>query len=162
MKKIVICDSKGWFRENSKSPKFLRLAVTYISEPADLTVSKLTEIGPDFVFFPHWSWKVPDQITSSFRCIVFHTAPLPKGRGGSPIQNLIKAGFSESPVNAIEMVSEIDGGPIYTNRVVSLSGSLDEILGRLAVVSQEMIVEICATNPLPRPQVGEPVCKIGC
>lgn len=157
MKKIVICDSKGWFREHTKSPDFLELDITYIINPNELTYAKLREIEPDFVFFPHWSWKVPDLVTAKFNCIVFHTAPLPFGRGGSPIQNLIKIGFEESPVNALKMVSEIDAGPIYTSRAMSLLGSLDDILGRLALLTQEMIVEICATNPSPRPQSGDPV-----
>ena len=46
--------------------------------------------------------------------IVFHTAPLPYGRGGSPIQNLIVRGhISPAPVCALKMVSGLDEGPIY-------------------------------------------------
>src|SRR2546427_4886313 len=55
----------------------------------ELAAEKLKQIRPDFVFFPHWSWPIPEEIHSQFECVIFHMTDLPYGRGGSPLQNLI-------------------------------------------------------------------------
>ena len=55
----------------------------------DMSSETLAQIKPDFVFFPHWSWLIPEEIHSRFDCVIFHMTDLPYGRGGSPLQNLI-------------------------------------------------------------------------
>ena len=75
--------------------------------------------NPDLVFFPHWHWIVPSEIHRTYQCILFHAAPLPYGRGGSPIQNLILNGFKEAPVCALKMTEGLDSGPIYTKKKVT-------------------------------------------
>ena len=86
----VVCTVKDWnvdaFRRRSPS---LPGAWTLIEKPGDLTVSGLDAIAPRYVFFPHWSWRVPAEILSRYECVCFHMADVPYGRGGSPLQNLI-------------------------------------------------------------------------
>ena len=89
-------------------------------------------------------------------CIVFHTAPLPYGRGGSLIQNLIPEGFSEAPVNALSMTSGLDAGDIYLSKKVSLDGNLNEILDRISTIIQEMIIQIVNGDYNLSQQSGEP------
>ena len=62
----------------------------FIRKKSDLNMKNLKKINPKYIFFPHWSHKVPQIILDNFECVCFHTAPLPYGRGGSPIQNLIQ------------------------------------------------------------------------
>ena len=64
---------------------------------------------PDWIFFFHWSEIVPKEILDNSRCVVIHTGNLPKGRGGSPLQNQILDGVVGSKVNAIVMTDELDG-----------------------------------------------------
>jgi methionyl-tRNA formyltransferase len=125
--------------------------------PADLALTALQEIKPAFVFFPHWSWLIPRQIYSSFECVIFHMTDLPYGRGGSPLQNLIVRGHKETVISALRCVEELDAGPVYMKRQLSLSGSAEEILSRASDVMEDMIVEIVETRPQPRPQEGEVV-----
>ena len=88
---IIIACSKNWFLREKKIKKFLELKNVYIiKNKRDLNLKKLARIKPKYIFFPHWSYKVKDKIINKYNCICFHTAPLPFGRGGSPIQNLIK------------------------------------------------------------------------
>ena len=68
-------------------------------------------------------------------CIGFHTAPLPYGRGGSPIQNLIIRNFKIAPVCAIKMTNKFDAGPIFLKEKVSLSGNLDAIFNRISLIN---------------------------
>lgn len=110
---------------------------------------------PDYIFFPHWSWKIPHEIFNRFECVIFHMTDLPFGRGGSPLQNLICRGIYETRLSAIRCVEEMDAGPVYMKKPLSLHGSAEEILLRAAQLTEEMIVEILATNPAPAPQQGE-------
>ena len=155
MSKYIIASSESWFYKKEKSKDFLKHKFINISDKKDLNMTFIDDINPRFIFFPHWSWKVPKKIFDNYECIAFHTAPLPIGRGGSPIQNLIIDKYKESPVCALKMNHIIDGGPIYLKRNVSLMGSANEIFDRLADVIDQMIIEIVEHNPVPKKQEGE-------
>jgi len=150
--KLIICDSKGWIDLASRLLK--EHDVLTIREREDLTDKLLEEIAPDYVFFAHWNWFVEENIYQTFRCIVFHTSPLPYGRGGSPIQNLILNGFKRAPVCAIKMVDELDAGPIYSKREISLEGSLEKIFSRINAAINELILEIVSRHAEPKKQKG--------
>ena len=153
---IIIACSKPWFRPEDRSERFNSMDIEWISEKDALTSAYLRKVNPSYVFFPHWNWIVEKEIHEEFECVVFHTAPLPWGRGGSPIQNLILAGLQETPVCALRMRDEIDGGPIYGTRQISLTGTISEIFSRVGHRVEELILEICANHPTPIPQRGEP------
>ena len=101
----------------------------------------LIALKPDFVFFPYWSHKVPDDIVDKYICYGFHTGKLPEESGGHPIQNLIKLGRKSSVVNVFRMSKVVDGGKVIMKKEVSLEGSLDEILIRINNIIMEMINE---------------------
>ena len=156
MTNYVVASSKSWFSEHSKSKEFNKLQIYEISDNKNLNLEYLSQINPRFIFFPHWSWKISSEIYEIYDCVIFHTAPLPFGRGGSPIQNLILNGFKESPVCAIKVTEEIDAGPIYESIEVSLSGNIDQIFQKISVAIEKLIISICKNNPLPIEQSGKP------
>jgi methionyl-tRNA formyltransferase len=123
----------------------------------DLSLTALEQVRPSFVFFPHWSWLIPHEIYSSFECVIFHMTDLPYGRGGSPLQNLIVRGHDETMLAALQCVKDLDAGPVYMKRHLSLSGTAEEILSRASEVMEEMIADIVLTRPEPVPQQGEVV-----
>lgn len=139
--------------ELSKLPGDWRL----ISSPDQLTPYILNDLDPEYVFFLHWSWKVPSEITNRFRCVVFHMTDLPYGRGGSPLQNLIVRGHTETMLSAIVMTDELDAGDIYLKRPLSLRGPAHEIFRRSASIASAMVKEIITSDPEPKAQTGEPV-----
>ncbi len=155
MKNLVIACSKSWFNKHTKSDQFLKLPITFISVKEDLSLKFLRDINPKYIFFPHWSWKVDKSIYQEYECIAFHTAPLPYGRGGSPIQNLIIRGFDKSPICALKMNQDIDSGPIYTKREICLDGDLRDIFQRMSEKIEEMIIDICSEEPIPINQEGK-------
>jgi methionyl-tRNA formyltransferase len=130
---------------------------TLIEERAGFTVEVLERIAPRFVFLPHWSYLIPPEIHERFECVIFHMTDLPFGRGGSPLQNLISRGIYETKVSALRCVRELDAGPIYLKRPLSLHGNAEEIFLRGAELVREMIVDIVRTTPEPQPQQGEVV-----
>jgi len=128
-----------------------------VREPEELTYEMLGNFQPRFVFFPHWSHIVADEIIENFECVCFHATPLPYGRGGSPIQNMIVRGHEETKVTALRMTGEVDAGPIYMQEDFSLLGGGDEMYIRL---SEEILgmIERLVTHPRePEPQEGQSV-----
>ena len=151
--RLVIACSKNWFRLDQSIRKSNE--ILSVCDPSELTEAKVREFDPNYIFFPHWNWIVGKELFNNFECVVFHTAPLPYGRGGSPIQNLIIEGFTDSPVCALKMTEKIDGGPIYSQKVVSLSGDLSQIFERIGKSINELIKEIIRDSPTPVEQIGE-------
>lgn len=127
-----------------------------ISDPTKLTAENLASINPKFVFFPHWSHRIDSRIHEQFECVIFHMTDLPFGRGGSPLQNLIARGIYETKITALRCVEEMDAGPIYLKKPLSLYGSAEEILLRTSDVIGDMIVELLEEFPEPMPQEGVP------
>lgn len=111
--------------------------------------------NPDWIFFFHWSNIVPKEVFDNNRCVVIHTGNLPKGRGGSPLQNQILDGVIESRVNAITMTEELDGGDIYCSLPITLQGSISDIWLSIADRAHELIKNCVINNPTPTKQEGE-------
>ena len=155
MKSYVVAASKNWVSKHKKSQEYKDLNIIEINSENDLNYSYLKKLKPEYIFFPHWNSIVDEEIYSNFKCVVFHTAPLPYGRGGSPIQNLILRGFKKSPLCAIEMTKILDGGPIYCSEEISLEGKISEIFFNLASSVEKLILRIVHENPKPIPQAGE-------
>tara|TARA_A100001011_G_scaffold400437_1_gene514994 strand:- start:3653 stop:4351 length:699 start_codon:yes stop_codon:yes gene_type:complete len=128
-----------------------------ITNPSELSLEKVRKINPKYIFFPHWSERVPSEITSNYECICFHETDLPFGRGGSPIQNLIVRGFKSTKISAIKMTDKIDAGPIYLKKELSLEGIAEEIYIRSSEIVFEMIKYIIENKPNPIHQEGEVV-----
>jgi len=127
-----------------------------ITKSKDLTVSKIRALNPKYIFFPHWNHIVPEEILDLSHCICFHETDLPYGRGGSPLQNLIVRGHKNTVVTAFKMIKELDAGPVYIKRPLSLDGLAEEIFIRAAYIIAEMIKSIITENLEPVEQLGEP------
>jgi methionyl-tRNA formyltransferase len=126
-----------------------------ISDPDQLTVEFVRELAPRYVFFPHWSWRVPAELLSEVECVCFHMTDVPYGRGGAPLQNLIARGHKETVMTALQMVEEMDAGPVYIKRPLTLSGSAQEIYTRGARLAYEMMRIMINDEPEPVEQSGE-------
>ncbi len=111
----------------------------YVGSPGELSAAMVREFAPDYIFFLHWSWKVPQEIVENFECVCFHMTDVPYGRGGSPLQNLILRGHRETKLSALRMTSEFDAGPVYFKEPMSLEGNAEEIYVRAAQLSGKMI-----------------------
>ena len=152
-----MANSSSWFHIQNLPNELSRHRWEAVTRASQLSVETLHELDPEIIFFPHWSFIIPPEIHENYECVIFHTAPLPYGRGGSPIQNLIARGFTHAPVKALKAVKEIDAGPVYLSEDLSLEGSLSEILDRLEGVVGNLINQIVANRPAPVRQEGEPI-----
>lgn len=96
----------------------------------------------DLTFLVGWSEIVPEEFYTDRMVIVLHPSPLPKYRGGSPIQHQILAGETESFVTLFKLdknFPKVDSGPIYTQGKFSLRGDLKTVLDNIANVGVRLI-----------------------
>lgn len=152
MKFAIACRTAGFwsvFDDGLVPEGYLR-----IEGRAELSMDRLEAAGVEVIFFPHWSWIVPEDILDRFECICFHSAPLPFGRGGSPIQNMIAMGKEETEVVALRMESRLDAGPVYLRASCSLLGGGEEVMIRIYRRIAAMIGTLSRAIPDPVPQDG--------
>ena len=154
----VIASPKTWNKDLANA-LHVRMGKVFhqLSDPTCLSLEYLEKINPKYVFFPHWSHRIPKEVLNRFECIVFHMTDLPFGRGGSPLQNLIIRGIYETKISALKCVEQLDAGPIYLKRPLSLHGAADEIYLRASKIIEAMIVEIIDDSLVPHAQTGDPV-----
>lgn len=157
--KIVIATTKKWNIINAQKFKKIysnQYNVEIITKKEELDYNILQEMKPNYIFFPHWSWLIPENIFRDFSCIVFHMTDLPFGRGGSPLQNLIARGIETTKISAIKVTKHIDEGDVYLKCDLNLNGSAEEIYMRTsAIIFSQMIPFIISNRPLAKPQIGK-------
>ena len=126
-----------------------------VTDKDALTLEFVEQVQPRYIFFPHWSWIVPDSILNATECVCFHMTDVPYGRGGSPLQNLIARRHSQTRLTALRMTKELDAGPVYLKKDLSLEGRAEDIFVRSAQLTWDIIREIVEQKPEPVSQGGE-------
>lgn len=110
----------------------------------------------DVILYYGWSTMIPPQRYNTKLCLILHPSPLPKYRGGSPLQHQIMIGEKESAVTICKVTDELDGGDIYFQRAFSLDGTLDEIFQRMIEIGTTGTMEVLealangTTKPIPQ------------
>jgi methionyl-tRNA formyltransferase len=157
-KRYIVAGCKSWHRRLFDEI-LSKLAGDwhYVGGREDLSLADVRDLRPRYVFFLHWSWKVPPEVLEEAECVCFHMTDVPYGRGGSPLQNLIARGHRDTKLTALRMTSELDAGPIYLKRNLSLEGGAEEIYLRASTLSADMVKQIVRDEIQPAPQTGEPV-----
>jgi len=110
----------------------------FITSKEEFSQEKVFEINPELILWYGWSWMIPEEIVEKFYCVMLHPSPLPKYRGGSPIQNQIINGEKESAVTLFKINKDIDAGDIIYQEPFSLEGDLKEVLSRIVKVGSHL------------------------
>lgn len=162
MENIIIATIKEWNRTN-----FYELKKRYekqfnfilIQKKEELTLENLKKLEPKFIFFPHWSWIIPQNIYTAFECIVFHMTDLPFGRGGSPLQNLIQREIYQTKISALKVDGGLDTGDIYLKEDFDISKGSAHILYMQAsdIIFKKMIPTLLTKIIIPMRQDGDAV-----
>jgi len=154
MKKYLIVTSTRYISEILNKNKSLKKKFFIINKKKKLTIKNLKKIRPKYIFFPHWRHKIEKNIFKNYLCIGFHSTPLPYGRGGSPIQNMIMRGFKKTKICAIQITENIDAGPVYFKKNMSLKGDGETIMYRMNSTILKMIQIFLKKKIYPKKQIG--------
>lgn len=134
---------------------YWKIADIVTEENPNLSDYLLThDIKADTVFlFYGWSWKIPEYLYNQHLCLILHTSPLPKYRGGSPLQHQIMAGEKYSAITICKVEEKIDTGAIYAQAPFSLDGTLSEIFYRISelgtTVTNQLLEDIALGKAKP-------------
>lgn len=123
---------KQYFCSSLKYFKDFKGKINDVEDPKNLE-----NIGSNnLILFYGWSWYVPKEIIDNNICICLHPSKLPEYRGGSPIQNQILDGLTESAVTLFKMTEGLDDGPIYDQFKINLNGNLCNIFKEISIKSR--------------------------
>ncbi len=160
MQTIVIATIKEWNIENYfKLKKIYQQKYNFhlITDKQELTQENMNKLNPKYIFFPHWSWIISEDIYDNYECIVFHMTDLPYGRGGTPFQNLVMNEVYDTKISALRVDGGIDSGDIYFKEDFNIAiGSAEENFIRLStIVFIKMIPKFLEENLTPKKQSGQ-------
>jgi len=149
--KYIIITKKKWDLNNFKKLKKNIFVLDKVN------IIKIKRINPKIIFFIHWSKFIDKSIFEKYLCIQFHSSNLPKGRGGSPIQNQIMLNIKKTKISAFKVSEKLDSGPICIQGDLSLQGNALDILSKMEAKSVQMIKKIIKTKNLKfKKQKGKP------
>tara|TARA_B100001057_G_scaffold499488_1_gene610359 strand:+ start:4385 stop:5029 length:645 start_codon:yes stop_codon:yes gene_type:complete len=117
-----------------------------IKNKKKISYKEISKFDPDYILFYGWSDKIPNSIINKYFCIMLHPSPLPKFRGGSPLQNQIIRNIKTSKITLFKMDKRLDAGPIIIARKFSLEGHLNEIFNRLTVIGTALTLKVFKNN----------------
>ena len=140
--KILCVGYRDWAIKIYKNLKRSKKKEVYFHFKKKLLNEKILKLKPEIILFYGWSWIIKKKIYNKFNCFMLHPSPLPKYRGGSPIQNQIINGEKTSAVTIFKINEILDGGDIYFQKKFNLSGSLDEIFNRIISLGTEGSLKI--------------------
>jgi methionyl-tRNA formyltransferase len=130
-------------------------AIKIVSDPGVL-IGTIKCSKPTHIILIGWSWIIPNDVVDEYKCYCVHPSPLPKYRGGSPIQHQIINGEIDSAVTIFRVTHDLDAGPIVYSEAFRLLGSLSDIYNRVGFITAKGIIQLLYHTTAERPQVGEP------
>ena len=143
MNSILFCGYRDWSRKLFQDVKdtIIEYFCVYVDDKESLD-EMIHKYNPKYIFFIGWSWIVQKNIIENYQCICLHPSPLPKYRGGSPIQHQIINGEDESAVTLFLMDDGLDTGDIIYQKKFSLKGNLNDIYNRIADIGGDGVIKI--------------------
>ena len=132
-----------------------------IKENSNDLYEQINAFSPDLLLAYGWSDILPTEIINNFTCLMLHPSPLPKYRGGSPIQNQIIRGVVDSMVTIFVMNDKIDAGDIVAQSPLSLEGDISTIFNRMERIGFILTMRILSKelSPIPQIELGATVYK---
>jgi methionyl-tRNA formyltransferase len=148
----------GRGRKLARSPAkdtALRLGIPVL-EPDSL--QRGLDVGAPTVVAVAYGLIVPDDVLAERLWLNIHPSLLPRWRGAAPVERALMAGDSETGVTIIELVEELDAGPIAAQRSFALAPEDDAgtVYAHAAELAVDLLEDALAEPaPVLREQVGE-------
>jgi methionyl-tRNA formyltransferase len=150
--RVLFCAYRDWAFAIFEKIKDLPHEFMLIKSKDELVYEKVKRFSPDIILFYGWSWMVKDEYLKMAPCVCLHPSPLPKFRGGSPIQNQIVRGVKESAVTLFYMNDKVDAGDIILQKKIPFTGHLHEVLHRMTNTGAELTVQMLSGKLDATPQ----------
>ena len=113
------------------------------------------DVDVDTVVVAAYGRLVPAALLERARWLNVHPSLLPRWRGAAPVERAIMAGDTETGVTIIELVQELDAGPVVAQRAFPMVPQDDA--GAVFAKAAPLAVELLADPHEPTPQPSEGV-----
>lgn len=129
----------------------------------DDAVARIAEARPDALIVCAYGAIIKEPLLSAYPLLNVHPSLLPRWRGAAPVERAIMAGDAETGVSIMELVEELDAGPVIAQQrePIAPDDSYGTLAPRLVDLGARMLVEALdrlAAGPLPAtPQPDEGV-----
>jgi methionyl-tRNA formyltransferase len=100
---------------------------------------------------------VPRALLDRARWLNAHPSLLPRWRGAAPVERALMAGDERTGVTIIELVEELDAGPIAAQEAFPVDGdeNAGDVFARAAEVTPALVATALANrDPTPQPNEG--------
>ena len=107
-------------------------------------LARVTELGPDLGVVAAYGKILPDHLLGLPRwgMVNVHASLLPKYRGAAPIHRAVMAGETETGITIIQLISEMDAGPMLgkASRSIGPDETSDVVERDLATLGAELLI----------------------
>jgi len=147
--RIIFAAYRDWGIKihNVLSETFTDVEFLLVKTPDELDESFNRVDQVDLIICVGWSWIIKRQIVDDLWVVGIHPSDLPNFAGGSPLQNQILAGISQSKNTLFRLSAELDSGPVIYQLPLNLSGHMQQIFDRLIFTSVLMISDFIRSFP---------------
>ncbi|MBF6621864.1 MAG: methionyl-tRNA formyltransferase [Patulibacter sp.] len=120
----------------------------------DDAVARIAEAEPDALIVCAYGAIIREPLLSAHPLLNVHPSLLPRWRGAAPVERAIMAGDAETGVSIMELVEELDAGPVIAQQrePIAVDDDYGTLAPRLVDLGARMLVEALdrlADGPLP-------------
>lgn len=153
----VVVDNDSWILPYAQQ---LVEAINKTNDNAQLCRDFDAILAGDVAFYIGCMKITPDEVLNrNKRNLVVHESDLPKGRGFSPLSWQILEGCNAIPICLLDMVEDVDAGPIVFKDYMNFDGH--ELFDELKAAQGQKTIELCLrflsqpSEPIGTPQTGD-------
>jgi methionyl-tRNA formyltransferase len=128
----------------------------------DAAVDRIAAVEPDALIVCAYGAIVREPLLSAYPILNVHPSLLPRWRGAAPVERAIMAGDAETGVSIMELVAELDAGPVQLQERIPIGpdDTYGDVAARLLELGAELLVralDALAAGTLhatPQPEEG--------
>ena len=107
--------------------------------------------GAETIVLVAYGVLIPDDLLAAALWLNVHPSLLPRWRGAAPVERAILAGDTEAGVSIMELVKELDAGPIAAQRAFPIEPDDDAgaVYANAAPIAVELLEPLVATSNKP-------------
>ncbi|WP_320669923.1 methionyl-tRNA formyltransferase [Patulibacter defluvii] len=124
----------------------------------DEAFDRIAAERPDAVLVCAYGAIIREPLLSAFPLLNVHPSLLPRWRGAAPVERAIMAGDAETGVSIMDVVEELDAGPVFLQQREPIAPDDDygSLAPRLVRLSAKLLIEALEAGPADLPATPQP------
>ncbi len=124
----------------------------------DHEVAAIAAVEPDALVVCAYGAIIREPLLSAYPLLNVHPSLLPRWRGAAPVERAIMAGDAETGVSIMELVEELDAGPVLLQErePIAPDDTYGTLAPRLVELGARMLLEALADDPGALPATPQP------